>query len=70
MNCTKMKLARSIGIRDLNYGLIFYSVLSLLIHGFILFQGKSLSLICGSLTWLREHKRKAFEAHLENSEHG
>lgn len=24
--------------------------------------GKSLSLICGSLTWLREHKRKTFEA--------
>ena len=23
--------------------------------------GKSLSLICGSLTWLREHKRKAFD---------
>lgn len=23
-------------------------------------QGKSLSLICGSLTWLREHKRKQF----------
>jgi chromosome transmission fidelity protein 1 len=24
--------------------------------------GKSLSLICGSLTWLRDHKRKAFQA--------
>src|ERR1700742_3925187 len=23
--------------------------------------GKSLSLICGSLTWLREHKRKTFD---------
>jgi hypothetical protein len=23
--------------------------------------GKSLSLICGSLTWLRDHKRKKFE---------
>lgn len=23
--------------------------------------GKSLSLICGSLTWLRDHKRKAFQ---------
>ncbi|GAB7360848.1 hypothetical protein MBLNU230_g0834t1 [Neophaeotheca triangularis] len=26
--------------------------------------GKSLSLICGSLTWLREHKRQTFEATL------
>jgi chromosome transmission fidelity protein 1 len=26
--------------------------------------GKSLSLICGSLTWLREHKRKEFDASL------
>ncbi|EON69697.1 hypothetical protein W97_08957 [Coniosporium apollinis CBS 100218] len=27
-------------------------------------QGKSLSLICGSLTWLRDHQRKAFEEDL------
>lgn len=26
----------------------------------ILLQGKSLSLICGSVTWLREHKRRKF----------
>lgn len=24
-------------------------------------QGKSLSLICGALTWLRDHKGKEFE---------
>ena len=28
--------------------------------------GKSLSLICGSLTWLREHKGKAFDQALQN----
>ncbi|KAF2457677.1 helicase C-terminal domain-containing protein [Lineolata rhizophorae] len=28
-------------------------------------EGKSLSLICGSITWLRDHKRKAFEEDLE-----
>ncbi|CAG8961294.1 hypothetical protein HYFRA_00013574, partial [Hymenoscyphus fraxineus] len=27
--------------------------------------GKSLSLICGSLTWLRDHKRRAFEGGLD-----
>lgn len=27
--------------------------------------GKSLSLICASMTWLREHKRREFEASLE-----
>ncbi|KAF2088523.1 DNA repair helicase [Saccharata proteae CBS 121410] len=30
--------------------------------------GKSLSLICGSLTWLREHKRKVFEEGLNDGE--
>jgi len=29
--------------------------------------GKSLSLICGSLTWLRDHKRKAFEEGLADA---
>jgi chromosome transmission fidelity protein 1 len=30
--------------------------------------GKSLSLICGSLTWLREHKRKKFDEAMESIE--
>lgn len=30
--------------------------------------GKSLSLICGSLTWLREHKRKQFDEAMQNIE--
>jgi chromosome transmission fidelity protein 1 len=30
--------------------------------------GKSLSLICGSLTWLREHKRKKFDEAMQNIE--
>jgi len=30
--------------------------------------GKSLSLICGSLTWLREHKRKKFDEAMQNVE--
>ncbi|KAJ5198386.1 uncharacterized protein N7498_007503 [Penicillium cinerascens] len=30
-------------------------------------QGKSLSLICGSLTWLRDHKRKAFQESLDQA---
>lgn len=30
--------------------------------------GKSLSLICGSLTWLREHKRSAFQESLQSIE--
>ncbi|GIZ48504.1 hypothetical protein CKM354_001156100 [Cercospora kikuchii] len=30
--------------------------------------GKSLSLICGSLTWLREHKRKMFDEAMANVE--
>ncbi|KAJ5118549.1 hypothetical protein N7526_010186 [Penicillium atrosanguineum] len=29
--------------------------------------GKSLSLICGSLTWLRDHKRKAFQESLDQA---
>ncbi|KAJ5726460.1 uncharacterized protein N7483_007817 [Penicillium malachiteum] len=29
--------------------------------------GKSLSLICGSLTWLRDHKRKAFQQTLDQA---
>ncbi|KAI9772002.1 MAG: ATP-dependent DNA helicase chl1 [Geoglossum simile] len=29
--------------------------------------GKSLSLICGSLTWLRDQKRKAFESQIEEA---
>ncbi|KAJ5454284.1 uncharacterized protein N7458_005240 [Penicillium daleae] len=29
--------------------------------------GKSLSLICGSLTWLRDHKRKAFQETLDQA---
>lgn len=29
-------------------------------------QGKSLSLICGSLTWLRDHKRRAFLKTIED----
>ncbi|PWY79334.1 DNA repair helicase [Aspergillus sclerotioniger CBS 115572] len=29
--------------------------------------GKSLSLICGSLTWLRDHKRSAFQAAVNNA---
>ncbi|QIW99732.1 hypothetical protein AMS68_005250 [Peltaster fructicola] len=30
--------------------------------------GKSLSLICGSLTWLREHKRKLFDASMQDAD--
>ncbi|KAH0542102.1 hypothetical protein FGG08_003482 [Glutinoglossum americanum] len=30
--------------------------------------GKSLSLICGSLTWLREHKKKSFEEQIEEGQ--
>ncbi|KAH8688867.1 putative DNA helicase [Talaromyces proteolyticus] len=30
-------------------------------------RGKSLSLICGSLTWLRDHKRKAFDSTIAQS---
>ncbi|PLB51738.1 ATP-dependent RNA helicase CHL1 [Aspergillus steynii IBT 23096] len=30
-------------------------------------EGKSLSLICGSLTWLRDHKRRAFQELVENT---
>ena len=30
--------------------------------------GKSLSLICGSLTWLREHKRKKFDEAMQSIE--
>jgi len=33
-------------------------------------QGKSLSLICGSLTWLRDHKAKAFEEGLDWEQDG
>ncbi|GES65568.1 ATP-dependent DNA helicase-like protein [Aspergillus terreus] len=29
--------------------------------------GKSLSLICGSLTWLRDHKRRAFQETIDNT---
>ncbi|KAB8236734.1 DNA helicase [Aspergillus alliaceus] len=29
--------------------------------------GKSLSIICGSLTWLRDHKRKAFQETINNT---
>lgn len=29
--------------------------------------GKSLSLICGALTWLRDHKRKAFDQSIANA---
>jgi chromosome transmission fidelity protein 1 len=32
--------------------------------------GKSLSLICGSLTWLRDHKRRALEGSTEKNEPG
>jgi len=32
--------------------------------------GKSLSLICGSLTWLRDNKRAAFEEHIAAAEIG
>ena len=32
--------------------------------------GKSLSLICGSLTWLRDHKRTAFVEHVAGAEAG
>jgi chromosome transmission fidelity protein 1 len=32
--------------------------------------GKSLSLICGSLTWLRDHKRRALEGTTEKNEPG
>jgi chromosome transmission fidelity protein 1 len=32
--------------------------------------GKSLSLICGSLTWLRDHKRRALEGTTEKSAPG
>ncbi|KAF2402582.1 DNA repair helicase [Trichodelitschia bisporula] len=31
-------------------------------------KGKSLSLICGSLTWLREHKRKMFDDSLQGKD--
>lgn len=31
-------------------------------------QGKSLSLICGSLTWLREHKGKLIQARLDEAD--
>lgn len=30
-------------------------------------QGKSLSLICGSLTWLRDHKRKTLQESVANT---
>ncbi|PYH95219.1 ATP-dependent RNA helicase CHL1 [Aspergillus ellipticus CBS 707.79] len=30
-------------------------------------KGKSLSLICGSLTWLRDHKRSAFQTTIDNA---
>lgn len=30
-------------------------------------QGKSLSLICAALTWLRSHKRKAYEISIDNA---
>jgi hypothetical protein len=33
-------------------------------------QGKSLSLICGALTWLRDHKGKEFEAGLDWGQDG
>ena len=32
--------------------------------------GKSLSLICGALTWLRDNKRAAFEEHIAAAEIG
>lgn len=33
-------------------------------------QGKSLSLICASLTWLRDHKRRRFEEGLDWGDEG
>ena len=35
-----------------------------------LLQGKSLSLICGSLTWLRDHKGKTFTEGLNWTQNG
>lgn len=32
--------------------------------------GKTLSLLCGSLTWLRDNKRAAFEAHVTAADTG
>ena len=34
------------------------------------YKGKSLSLICGSLTWLRDHKRRKLNDELEQEVDG
>ena len=44
--------------------------LTLCYFSFSVFQGKSLSLLCASLTWLRDHKAKTFDVNLQDGEEG
>lgn len=58
-------------LRNRTFGISYaYQTVSPRAYGSCCFKGKSLSLICASLTWLREHKRKAFEEELEIDANG